>query len=77
MDIINLGHAVTEKIVTVKRLSKDNDDGTPSYIIEGTTQLDRNEIYELVNLLKFEISYRDSCLNKNVPYGATGEGLNF
>jgi hypothetical protein len=63
MDIINLGHSISSKTITIERLSKDQDN-LPSYVILGTPKLDRNEIYELIGVLKHEIRFRDSQLNE-------------
>ena len=63
MDIINLGHSISSKTITIERLSKDQDN-LPSYVVLGTPKLDRNEIYELIGVLKHEIRFRDSKLNE-------------
>ncbi len=61
MDIINLGKPISEKIVTIEQLPSNN-----GYVILGTPQLTRNEIYELMGVLKHEINYRDKILNDKV-----------
>ena len=63
MDIINLGHSISSKTITIERLSKDQDN-LPSYVVLGTPKLDRNEIYELIGVLKQEIRFRDRKLNE-------------
>jgi hypothetical protein len=57
MLIENLGHAITNKTVTIEQLSK-NQDGFPSYVVLGTPQLSNNEIIELYGVLKHEIKLR-------------------
>ncbi len=60
--IKSLGQTVYSKSITIERLSKDQD-GYPSFVILGTPKLDRNEIYELMGILKHEIRHRDKQLN--------------
>ena len=54
----NLGQTVSSKTVTIKRLSKDMDNGEPSYVVLGTPQLELSEVYELLGVLKHEIRHR-------------------
>lgn len=58
MFIENLGHSITKKTVNIERLSKNDSEGFPSYVVLGSPQLDNNEIFELYNVLKHEMRIR-------------------
>lgn len=61
MNIINLGKAISQKIVTIEELENNN-----GWVILGTPKLTRNEIFELMGVLQHEIRFRDEKLNEAV-----------
>ena len=61
MNIINLGKAISQKIVTIEELENNN-----GWVILGTPKLTRNEIFELMGVLQHEIRFSDEKLNEAV-----------
>ena len=59
MEIINLGKSISKKTIVIEELENNN-----GFVVLGTPQLTRNEIYEVMGVLKHEIRYRDEQLNK-------------
>ena len=60
--IKNLGRPISSKTITIEKLDK----GENSYVILGTPKLDRNEIYELMGVLRHEIRYRDAKIHESL-----------